>query len=131
MEKQNNIDYWQYQYPGETKITPPKYWVEFCKITRDDVNEVLRIYAEVSKKKVTFIEDEDFEKKSKIFKSSRGLVEDKIAPGAILEWRRYIAPEGFYVRFTIGGRNSRLNVQDQIDEYFINKKIAKPHTAIS
>ena len=116
---------WQQQFPNESGFTQPQYWVKFSDVTRADVNAILGIYTDVTCKSVAPIEDEDFEKMSEQFASTYGLVEQKIAIGAMLEWRRLKTPDGFYARFKVKGAHININIQDQIDEYFVNKGTAK------
>lgn len=125
--------------PEEIIPLPPQYWVKFDDVTHEDLNALLGIYEKATGNSPAPIEEPDFNALCKEFESPIGFAQWQIAPGSALEWRRLITPDGMYVRFKIRGghRNNKfrdarikISIQEQIDAYFIDKKVAKPLSEI-
>lgn len=118
----------------------PQYWVKFDEVILEDLNAILGIYEQATGKNPAPIKESDFNKLSKKFKSPVGFAEWQITSTSALELRRLIAPDGItYVRFKISGVNRIINfkdtrakppIQEQIDTYFIDKKMAEPLSEI-
>ncbi len=110
-----------------------QYWVLLTDVTCADINRVLEIYGQVTKRAVPTVEEEEFKRLKHDFETGNGIVPLAITKQTHLEWRRSVRTSEIYVRFKFGGgsmhyvfRDPKVEetIQKQIDAHFKGRSIS-------